>query len=879
MQTHTHQPATSTTIELDRLACVCCAAEIERALKQTPHVIDAHVDYAHDTIHVTFHPGMLTRQELEDIIEQTGTSCKPQTAESGISEQEHVHDAEMHAAPATGQTQPSNHVHLPEATGGPATHDHAMPGAEHEHRMAPSEMKQIEHRAQLAPITMGTKMDRMQYELPATGAHATHTMATPHAGHGAEAEAHAAHAGMHHDMADPKMARAMEADMRNRFWIALVLTLLILLYSPLGSGFLNIRMPAPVPVNWILLVLTTPVVFYCGWIFISGAYYSLRARMLNMSVLIATGVLAAYLFSVFITLFTGGETFYDAAAMLVTFVLFGHWMEMRARRGTTDALRALFDLVPPTARVLRDGQAVEVPTSEIVVGDMVQLRPGDKVPVDGVIVSGQTGIDESLVTGESMPVSKHPGDQVVAGSINTTGAVTFRSTKVGAETTLGQIVKLVEQAQASKAPGQRLADRAAQYLVILAVGSGIVTFLAWYFLGHAAAITALTFAISAVVVACPDALGLATPTAVAVGTGIGAKYNILIKDAATLEGIARITSIVLDKTGTLTEGKPRLTDIVLATPHAGLDEIEMLRLVGAAEQHSEHPLAHALVEGAKERGIALVEPGSFEALNGRGVAATIEGQTVLVGNRTLMTERGIAIDPLSEQASALAQEGKTPMYVAVNGVLAGLVAVADTIKPSARQTVHDLQARGIEVVMLTGDNRRTAEAVARQLGITRVFAEVLPQDKARYVQQLQSEGKIVAMVGDGVNDAPALAQADTGIAIGAGTDVAIETARVVLMKSNPLDIIRALQISQATVTKMKQNLVWASIYNILAIPVAAGVLYPEFGIMLRPEWSALLMSLSSIIVATNAVLLKQVEGQLVPEQPATGSRPLQAAAS
>jgi Cu2+-exporting ATPase len=610
--------------------------------------------------------------------------------------------------------------------------------------------------------------------------------------------------------------------------------------------------------NVIMLLLSTPVVFYSGWIFISGSYYSLRRRTLNMSVLIATGVLAAYLFSALIT-FLGGVTFYEAAAMLVTFVLFGHWMEMRSRRGTNDALRALFDLVPPQASVIRGGEEVTIPSSEVRLDDTVLLRPGDKVPVDGEVSEGETSIDEALVTGESVPVTKRLGDAVIAGSINRSGSVRFRATAVGADTTLAQIVDLVQQAQNSKAPGQRLADRAAEYLVILAVGSGVVTFLAWYFLSGAAAITAMTFAISAVVIACPDALGLATPTAVAVGTGIGARHNILIKDAATLENVSRIDAVVLDKTGTLTEGEPSLTDVYALDSRS---EEDLLRLVAPAEKNSEHPLAEAIVAGVRQRGIEVGEAMRFEAIAGQGIRAEVGGHAVLVGNLKLMEESGVDVFGLEDRATALAEGGNTPMFVGVDGEPAGLVAVADTIKPSARDTLQRFKEMGIEAVMITGDNRRTAEAVAHELGIERVFAEVLPADKARYVEQLQREGKNVAMVGDGVNDAPALAQADIGIAIGAGTDVAIETAKVVLMKSDPLDVTRAVVLSKATVRKMKQNLVWASVYNVLAIPVAAGVLYPAYGIMLRPEWSALLMSVSSIIVAVNAVLLKGVEGDL-----------------
>jgi Cu2+-exporting ATPase len=675
------------------------------------------------------------------------------------------------------------------------------------------------------------------------------------------------HGAMGHAMADPRMARAMEADMRNRFVVALALTIPTLLFSPLARSTFGLELTSLRWANWIMLALSTPVVWWAGWPFIGGAVSSLRYRQLNMSVLIATGVLAAWGFSVALTLINPDqETFFEAGVMLVTFVLFGHWMEMKSRRGTTDALRALFDLVPPTATVIRDGVEQELPTSDIVAGDRIRLRPGDKVPVDGVIVEGSTSIDESLVTGESVPVDKGPGDGVIGGSINRSGSVVMQATKVGSDTALAQIVALVQQAQSSKAPGQRLADRAAAWLVILAVGSGIVTFLVWYVAGGATLLQALTFAISAVVIACPDALGLATPTAVAVGTGLGAKHNILIKDAATLEGVSRIDAIVLDKTGTLTEGRPSLTDVVPSSRFQVAGEHDatrnLLRLVASAEQGSEHPLARAIVEGATAQGIVLAAAADFAAVTGKGMRARVDGHTILAGNAALLLENAIDPAPLREQAEALAMEGKTPMYVAVDGAPAGVVAVADTIKPSARRLIPLLIDAGIEVAMITGDNRRTAEAVARELGIARVFAEVLPEQKAGYVRQLQAEGKRVAMVGDGVNDAPALAQADIGIAIGAGTDVAIETAKVVLMKSDPLDIMRAYRLSRATVTKMKQNLFWASIYNVLAIPIAAGVLYPGFGIMLRPEWSALLMSLSSIIVATNAVLLKREDRAL-----------------
>jgi P-type Cu2+ transporter len=707
---------------------------------------------------------------------------------------------------------------------------------------------ELAHTARLTPITCCTTADRMQYELPHTPVEREHEPPAP-----------AEHAGMGHDMSAPDMAGDMARDMRNRFFVALAFTIPVILLSDIGYDAFGIHVVTSLDArNWLMAALSTPVVWWAGWIFIGGAATSLRHRALNMSVLVATGVLAAWLASVLLTI-VGRATFYDAATMLVSFVLFGHWMEMKSRKGTSDSLKALFDIVPPKATVLRDGQELELPTAEIVVGDRIRLRPGDKVPVDGRIVSGSSSVDESLVTGESIPVDKREGDEVVGGSVNRSGSVVMDATKIGADTALGQIIALVEQAQNSKAPGQRLADRAAAVLVVVAVSAGLITFAIWTFASDQSFLTALTFAISAVVIACPDALGLATPTAVAVGTGIGARHGILIKDAATLEGIGALDAIALDKTGTLTVGEPALTDVVTTNGYA---ESELLRLAGSAERASEHPLATAIVAGAQERGLELAEPAEFEALAGLGLQAKIDGHRVLIGNRKLLEREQLATGDLADAAERLAAEGKTAIFVAVDGHAAGLVAAADQLRPTAPRAIAGLKALGLEVAMISGDNERTATAVARELGIDRVFADVLAQDKANYVKRLQDEGKKVAMVGDGVNDAPALAQADIGIAIGAGTDVAIETANVVLMRSDPLDIVAAIALSRATERKMKQNLGWASVYNVLAIPIAAGALYPSLGLELQPQWAALLMSVSSIIVATNAVLLKGAERQL-----------------
>mgnify|MGYP001568380772 CR=1 FL=1 len=659
-------------------------------------------------------------------------------------------------------------------------------------------------------------------------------------------------------MTNPEIAKAMETDMRRRFWFAFVLSLPIFLYSPVGKSFFG-ALPTPIPSNWLLFILTTPIVFWAGSIFITGTYHALRKRKLNMSVLIATGVLAAYGFSVVLVFTIGGETFFEAAALLVTFVLFGHWMEMKSRRGTSDALRALFDLIPPKSTVIRDGKELLILSVEIVKGDMVLLRPGDKAPVDGVITDGESSIDESLVTGESVPVVKGVNDKVIGGSVNQTGVVKFLATEVGADTVLASIIKLVETAQNSKAPGQRLADKAAAILVVVAIGAGAVTFFGWYVVAGVSLLTALTFAISTIVIACPDALGLATPTAVAVGTGIGAKHNILIKDASTLENTARINAILLDKTGTLTEGKFAVTDVIAFAPFS---EEDVLRFEASAEAGSNHPIAKAILETAKMKNIILSNVTNFESVAGYGLKVIIDNKTVFAGNEKLLSDNRIDTSSAQTRIGTLMDDGKTLSFLAVEGKLAGIIAAADMPKPRAKQAIDGLKSYGIEVAMITGDHEGVAKEIARELGIERYFARVLPEEKASYVKKLQDEGKFVAMVGDGINDAPALAQADIGIAIGAGTDVAIETANIVLMKSDPADILAAITLSKATVTKMKQNLFWATIYNLLAIPIAAGAFYSSFGWMLRPEISALLMSASSIIVALNAVSLKRVESKL-----------------
>ncbi len=668
-------------------------------------------------------------------------------------------------------------------------------------------------------------------------------------------------------MTSPQMAKAMETDMRRRFLISLALAVPIILYSQIGRNIFGIELPSPIPVGWLLFLLTTPIVFWTGSIFITGTYYSLKARKLNMAVLIATGVLAAYFGSIYLSLQGTDETFYEAAAMLVTFVLFGHWLEMKSRKGTYDSLRALFDLVPPKATVIRNGKEEIIPSAEIMQGDIVLLRPGDKVPVDGEIIEGETSIDESLVTGESLPVMKNVGDQVVGGSINETGSVKFRTTKVGADTVLAHIIKMVETAQNSKSPKQRIADKAAAWLVVFAIGAGVTVFFVWYMVVGTTLVIALTFAIATIVVACPDSLGLAIPTAVAVGTGIGAKHNILIKDSITLEGVKKIDAIVLDKTGTLTEGKPKVTDVIAL---GRFTEEDVMLYSASVEAKSNHPIAKAILDEAAKRKIQISNVQKLRSLSGLGLEAVVGKKNILIGTERLLRDRGIKVDDQRKIIDKLFSEGKTLSIIVVDNVVAGIIGVADPIRENSKITIMALKQLGIETVMITGDHKIVAEGVGKELGIERIFAEVLPEDKASFVTKLQDEGKFVAMVGDGVNDAPALAQADIGIAIGAGTDVAIETANIVLMKSDPYDIVAAIRLSKATVRKMKQNLAWAAIYNGLAIPVAAGVFFASSGWILRPEIAALLMSADSILVALNAVLLKRVEPRLYDSTPSFG---------
>ena len=609
-------------------------------------------------------------------------------------------------------------------------------------------------------------------------------------------------------------------------------------------------------------VLTLAVLVYSGQRFFVGGWRALQHRSADMNTLIALGTGAAWLYSVVAIsvpqVFPAGtaEPFFDVVAVVTALVVLGQALELRARGRTSEAIKKLIGLQARTARVIRDGAEQDIPVEEVLVGDLVLVRPGEKVPVDGVVEEGYSAVDEAMITGEPIPVEKRPGDEVIGATLNKTGAFRFRATKVGKDTALAQIVRLVQEAQGSKAPIQRIADVVSGYFVPAMMIVAVLTFVAWFDFGPPPRLTfALITAVSVLVIACPCALGLATPMSLMVGVGKAAEHGVLIRNGAALQAAQAVDTVVLDKTGTITFGKPALTDTVVAAG-GGLGQDEVLRLAAAVEKGSEHPLGDAIVRRAEERGLAVPAAEAFRALPGRGVEGQVEKRQVLLGNPRLMQERNVPLDGLAEKAQALADEGKTPMYVAADGKALGVIAVADTVKPDSAEAIRALQSQGLEVVMLTGDNRRTAEAIARQVGIGRVLAEVLPEDKALQVRRLQAEGRKVAMVGDGINDAPALAQADVGIAIGTGTDVTIEASDVTLIKGSLRGVVVAIEISRATMRNIKQNLFGSFIYNTLGVPIAAGVLYPFFGLLMSPMVGGAAMAASSVTVVTNANRLR-----------------------
>lgn len=655
--------------------------------------------------------------------------------------------------------------------------------------------------------------------------------------------------------------RAEVRDLTRRFWFGAVLTLPVAIPVMIAE-LLNVEgIPDIFLSRWTQLALITPVMVYTGWPIHVTGWQILLHRRADMNALITVGTVAAFLYSLYVTLLPGTlpeglrEVYFEAVGVILTLIILGRLLEARAKAGTGEAIRRLLSLQAKTARVIRDGEERDLPIGEVVADDVVAVRPGEKIPVDGDIVFGESSIDESMVTGESIPVHKSPGDSVIGATINQTGAFRYKATNVGADSMLSQIVRLVEQAQGSKAPIQRLADVVASYFAPAMMMIAVGTFGIWFAFGpENAAIFALVNAVAVLIIACPCALGLATPMSIMVGTGKGAENGILIRSAEALETAHKLNAVILDKTGTITEGRPALTDVIAVN---GFEELDLLGLTAGAERSSEHPLSRAIVEGAEKRGLTLDEPDSFESVTGKGIRAAIKGHQVLVGNSALLKDEGIDHSEILETAERLAAEGKTPMFVAINGVSAGLVAVADTVKEGSAAAIQTLQRMQIEVVMITGDNRITAEAIAREVGVDRVFAEVLPADKALEVRRLQDEGKLVGMVGDGINDAPALAQADVGIAIGTGTDVAIEAADVTLISGDLRGVVKAIALSRATMRNIRQNLFFAFVYNSAGVPIAAGVLYPAFGILLSPMIAAAAMVFSSLSVISNANRLRR----------------------
>ncbi|GAA3495910.1 hypothetical protein GCM10019016_030110 [Streptomyces prasinosporus] len=628
--------------------------------------------------------------------------------------------------------------------------------------------------------------------------------------------------------------------------------------------------------HWLQLALITPVMFYTGWPIHVTGWLTLRHRAADMNSLITLGTGAAYGYSLLVTLAPGllpeavREVYYEAVGVILTLILLGRLLEARAKAGTGEAIRALLGLQARTARVVREGAESEIPIEDVVVGDEIVIRPGEKIPVDAEVLSGSSAVDESMVTGEPMPVTKHAGDTAIGATVNGTGSLRVRATKVGSDTMLARIIRLVQQAQASKAPIQRLADAVSAYFVPAVIAIAIGTFAVWFTLGPSPALTlALVSAVAVLIIACPCALGLATPLSVMVGTGKGAQAGILIRSAEALETAHKLDTVVLDKTGTVTEGKPVLTDIHTAD---GFDESELLRLVAAAETDSEHPLAQAIVTGVRDRGLRPPTPTGFDSVTGKGVRATVDGRAVLVGTARLLGDVGIDTTALAPVAAGLSAEGKTPVLAAVDGRPAGVLAVADTVKDDSAAAIAALQRLGVDVVMLTGDNARTAAAIAAQVGITRVLAEVLPEHKADEIRRLQGEGRTVGMVGDGINDAPALAAADVGLAIGTGTDVAIEAADITLISGSLSGVVTAIRLSRATMRNIRQNLFFALVYNAVGVPLAAGALYPLWGLRLSPVIAAAAMALSSLSVVTNASRLRR-HPQPLPDAQLDGVRP------
>jgi Cu+-exporting ATPase len=824
---HANAQQVRITIPVTGMSCASCVRRVERALTANEGVAEASVNFASEEASVAYHPETTSPDELIRAIKDAGYGADVRETTFGV----------------TGMTCAS-----------------CVGRVERALRKVPGVVG--------ASVNLANEKAKVGYILGEVGARDLEK-AVEEAGYGIVRE---------DEGASVEDSREREyGKLRGDFFLAAALTALILIGSlPMMLGF-----KPPVPVAWLnlgLLFLATPVQFWAGRRFYRGALGALRHGQANMNTLVVMGTSAAYFYSVLATLAPGlfaagrADVYFDTSALIITLILLGRLLEARAKGRTNEAIKKLAGLRAKTARVVRDGGEVDVPVEDVRVGDVVVVRPGEKVPVDGRVLAGESAVDESMITGESIPVTKRQGDEVIGATMNTNGSFRFEATKVGEDTALQQIVRMVEEAQGSKAPIQRLADRISAVFVPAVMGVAAATFAIWLLFGPEPAFTfALLNTVAVLIIACPCAMGLATPTSIMVGTGKGAESGILIKGGEALEGAHKLDTVVLDKTGTLTRGVPELTDVAVGD---GIDDVELLRIVASAERGSEHPLGEAIVRGAKERGLSFVEAEGFEAVSGGGVRASVEGREVLVGSRRFLSESGAHKEGLVTRGEELAREGKTPVFVAFDGRPVGLLAVADAAREESREAVDRLHSLGLEVAMLTGDNRRAAEAIARELSVDRVVAEVRPQDKANEVKRLQAEGKRVGMVGDGINDAPALAQADVGIAIGTGTDVAMEAADLTLISGDVRGVARAIGLSKATVRNIKQNLFWAFAYNVALIPVAAGALYPlfsegsvpevlrpvlgEYG-FLNPVLAAAAMALSSVTVLSNALRLRRAK--------------------
>jgi len=823
------------TFKVEGMTCASCVSHVEEALLAVKGVISAFVNLATEKATVTYLPDEVTVDTLKKAVDDAGYRLVTEPA-----------GMKKVILPVTGMTCASCVSHVEDAL---------------------LEVKGVAS----VNVNLATEKATVDYDPSLTGI-PDFKKAVEDAGYGLGEVTEETLA--QQDVIAEGSRREIR-NLSNKLIVAGVIGAYMLLVAL--SEFTGGWLPAFFSNKYLLWALATPVQFWAGWQFYRGAWGALKHRTTNMNTLVAVGTSAAYFYSIAAILFPsflaaggrGTQVYFDTASIIIALILLGRLLEARAKGQTSDAIKKLIGLRPKTARVVKDGQEADIPIEQVVTGDLIIVRPGEKVPVDGVIKEGRSTLDESMVTGESLPVEKNIGDTVIGATINRTGSFRFEATKVGKDTLLAQIIRLVEEAQGSKAPIQRLADVISSYFVPAVIGVALVTFVVWLIFGPAPALTyALLNFVAVLIIACPCALGLATPTAIMVGTGKGAENGVLIRSGEALETAHRIQSIVLDKTGTLTQGKPVVTEVVAAN---GFKEDELLRVAASAERGSEHPLGESVVNAAREKKLELNDVTGFNAIPGAGIEATINGKQVILGNLKLMQDYKISLDGFDEKAQQLSREGKTPMFVGVDKTAAGIIAVADTLKPNSKAAVRELHRLGLEVVMLTGDNRRTAEAIATEVGIDRVLAEVLPENKASEVKRLQQEGKVVAMVGDGINDAPALAQADVGIAIGTGTDIAIEAADVTLMSGDLSGVVTAIALSKRTLRTIKQNLFWAFAYNVILIPIAAGVLYAFFGQtgtpagarfffgdygFLNPILAALAMASSSVTVVSNSLRLR-----------------------